>query len=149
MAERINSVCIINCFDTYEHRVDLLHDYFKSIGAKVRVITSDYRHFEKCRRTDRKEDFEFVEAIPYTKNLSVCRLKSHSVLSRTIFKKIEDETFDVLWVLAPPNSFVKDAAKYKNTHKKTKLIFDLIDLWPETMPISKLSLFHRLLIGRT
>lgn len=137
MADRISSVCIINCFDTYEHRVDLLHDYFKSIGAKVRVITSDYRHFEKCRRTDRKEDFEFVKAIPYTKNLSVARLKSHSVLSRTIFKKIEDETFDILWVLVPPNSFVKDAAKYKNTHKETKLIFDLIDLWPETMPISK------------
>lgn len=137
MADRINSVCIINCFDTYEHRVDLLHDYFKSIGAKVRVITSDYRHFEKCRRTDCKEDFEFVEAIPYTKNLSVARLNSHSVLSRTIFKKIEDETFDILWVLVPPNSFVKDAAKYKGTHKETKLIFDLIDLWPETMPISK------------
>lgn len=62
MADRINSVCIINCFDTYEHRVDLLHDYFKSIGAKVRVITSDYRHFEKCRRTDYKEDFEFGDS---------------------------------------------------------------------------------------
>lgn len=133
----LDNVCIINCFDTYEHRVDLLHIYFKSIGANVRVITSDYRHFEKCRRTDSKEDFQFVEAIPYTKNLSMDRLKSHCVLSKTIFKKIENESYDLLWILVPPNSFVKDAATYKTSHKETKLIFDLIDLWPETMPISK------------
>lgn len=133
----LNNVCIINCFDTYEHRVDLLHDYFKSVGAAVRVITSDYRHFEKCKRTDSKEDFEFVKAIPYAKNMSVDRLKSHSVLSKTIFKKIDNENYDLIWVLVPPNSFVKAAAKYKVTHKETKLIFDLIDLWPETMPILK------------
>lgn len=133
----INNVCIVNCFDTYEHRVDLLHDYFKSIGAKVRVITSDYRHFEKCKRNDSKEDFEFVEATPYIKNMSVTRLRSHRDLSKNIFKRIKHESFDLLWVLVPPNSFVKDAAKYKKTHKDTVLIFDLIDLWPETMPINK------------
>lgn len=137
----LNNICIINCFDTYEHRVDLLHDYFKATGANVRIITSDYRHFEKCKRTDSKEDFEFIEAIPYKKNMSVDRLRSHSVLSKTIFKKIENETYDLLWVLVPPNSFVKDAAKYKALHKETKLIFDLIDLWPETMPISKFKSF--------
>ena len=137
----LNSVCIINCFDTYEHRVDLLHDYFKSTGANVRVITSDYRHFEKCKRSDVKEDFEFVEAIPYTKNMSIDRLRSHGVLSKAIFKKIENENYDLLWVLVPPNSFVKDAARYKALHKETKLIFDLIDLWPETMPISKFKSF--------
>lgn len=40
-------ICIIHCFDTYEHRVDLLHDYFKAKDAEVTVITSDYMHFEK------------------------------------------------------------------------------------------------------
>lgn len=133
----LKRVCIINCFDTYEHRVDLLHEYFKSNGADVRVITSNYRHFEKCIRTDVKDDFEFIEAIPYHKNLSVKRLKSHRVLSKTIFRMLENENYDLLWVLVPPNSFVKDAAKYKKEHTNTKLIFDLIDLWPETMPISK------------
>ena len=42
-----------------------------------------------------------------------------------------------MWVLVPPNSFVKEAAKYKKRNPNVKLIFDLIDLWPETMPISK------------
>lgn len=135
MTKKINSVCIINCFDTYEHRVDLLLDFFQSFGANVRVITSDYKHFEKCRRTDIKENYEFIKAIPYKKNLSIERLKSHRVLSKCIFKRIENENFDLLWVLVPPNSFVKEAANYKKNHKNVKLVFDLIDLWPETLPI--------------
>lgn len=135
--KKLNNICIINCFDTYEHRVDLLHDYFKSTGANIKVVTSNYKHFEKCKRTDEKEDFEFVNTIPYKKNLSMQRLKSHINLSKTIFKQIENQNYDLLWVLVPPNSFVKEAAKYKKRNPNVKLIFDLIDLWPETMPISK------------
>ena len=134
---KISSVCIINCFDTYEHRVDLLYDYFKEKGMKVQVFTSNYRHFEKCRRTDKKEDYRFVDAIPYKKNLSYSRVKSHVILSKNIYEQISKEKVDLLWILVPPNSFVKDAAKYKKNHPKVKIIFDLIDMWPETMPISK------------
>lgn len=59
------------------------------------------------------------------------------VLARDIFREVERQKFDLLWVLIPPNSFVKEAAKYKKSHEDVKLIFDLIDLWPETMPVSK------------
>lgn len=130
-------ICIIHCFDTYEHRVDLLHDYFKAKDAEVTVITSDYMHFEKRKRTDQKEDFKYVEAIPYTSNLSIKRLWSHLRLSRSIFAEITDEKFDLLWVLIPPNCFVRDAAIYKRKNQKTKLIYDVIDMWPETMPVAK------------
>lgn len=130
-------VCIIHCFDTYEHRVDLLHDYFKEKGAEVTVITSDYMHFEKRKRTDQKVDFQYVDAIPYTSNLSITRLRSHLKLSRDIFAKIADEAFDLLWVLIPPNCFVRDAVTYKRQHSETKLIYDIIDMWPETMPVAR------------
>ena len=53
-------ICIIHCFDTYEHRVDLLHDYFKAKGTEVTVITSDYMHFEK-----RKIRFPLKEELKY------------------------------------------------------------------------------------
>lgn len=59
------------------------------------------------------------------------------ILSKTIFKQIDSRKIDLLWILVPPNSLVKEVAKYKKRHNKTKIIFDLIDLWPETMPISK------------
>lgn len=135
--EALKNVCIINCFDTYEHRVDLLYHFFKYQGLKVSVYTSDFRHFEKCKRTDRKEDFIFIHAKTYNKNFSIDRLKSHAQFSRDIFKEIENKKYDLLWVLVPPNSFVRAAAKYKKHNKSVKLIFDLIDLWPETMPVNK------------
>ena len=130
-------ICIIHCFDTYEHRVDLLHDYFKAKGTEVTVITSDYMHFEKRKRTDKKEDFHYIKAIPYAANLSLTRLWSHLRLSKNIFAKIESKEYDLLWVLIPPNCFVRDAAIYKRKYRETKLVFDVIDMWPETMPIVK------------
>ena len=44
---------------------------------------------------------------------------------------------DLLYVTLPPNSLAKFAAKYKKAHSHVKLYFDIIDLWPETMPIGK------------
>ena len=131
------NIVIVNCFDTYEHRVDLLHEVFMEEGHKVKVLTSDFRHFEKVKRTVPKADFLFFKAEPYKKNLSFRRLYSHRKLSKLLFGYLEkqQEIIDLLWVLVPPNSFVKDAAEYKKRHQSTKLIFDLIDLWPETMPI--------------
>ena len=131
------NIVIINCFDTYEHRVDLLHDVLTEEGHRVSVLTSDFRHFEKVRRTEPKTDYVFFEAQPYKKNLSFQRIRSHVKLSRRIFGYLsaQDGPIDLIWVLVPPNSFVKDAAEYKKSHAHTKVIFDLIDLWPETMPV--------------
>lgn len=130
------NVVIVNCFDTYEHRVDLLHDVLVEEGNSVRVITSDYRHFEKKKRCEKKKDYVFFHANPYKKNLSYLRLSSHVRLSNTIFQYLDRfSDIDVLWVLLPPNSFAKNAVQYKEKHTKVKLIFDVIDLWPETMPI--------------
>lgn len=133
----LSRACIVNGFETYEHRVELLQQYLESLGVEVTVYTSDFGHFEKCLRRDKKEGFRYVHAIPYTKNLSLGRLNSHRKLAKDIFAEVEKHYFDLLWVLIPPNSFTKEAAMYKKKHKNVKLIFDLIDLWPETIPIAK------------
>jgi glycosyltransferase involved in cell wall biosynthesis len=132
---------IVNCFDTYEDRVDLVHEFFKGQGYDVTVIHSDFRHFKKVHRKGEKEDFVFVKSNPYYKNLSVARLSSHYKYAGDAFKIVEDINPDLLYVFVPPNSLAKFAAKYKQKHKKVKLIFDLIDLWPETMPIGKAKSF--------
>lgn len=130
-------VTIINCFDTYEHRVDLLVEYFIKRQDEVNVITSNFRHIEKTIRQDQKDKFSYIEAKPYYKNLSYDRLSSHWKLAKDIFLNLEQD-IDLLWVLVPPNSFVKRAAEYKRKNPKVKLIFDIIDMWPETMPIGGL-----------
>ncbi|SCW77159.1 hypothetical protein SAMN02910400_02351 [Lachnospiraceae bacterium C10] len=134
------NIVIVDCFDTWEHRVDLLYKILTEEGHTVRCFLSDYRHFEKVYRTDKKEGFEFFHAEPYKKNISPDRLISHIKLSKSVFGYIDKngEDIDLLWVLAPPNVFIRDAARVKRNHSNIKLIIDLIDLWPETMPVGKI-----------
>ncbi|WP_346878681.1 hypothetical protein [Clostridium sp. UBA7791] len=132
---------IVNCFDTYEERADLVHEFFKEQGYNVTVIQSGFRHFKKTHREEPKEGFIFVNSKPYYKNLSVARLISHYKYSSDAFKIVEEIKPDLLYTFVPPNSLAKFAADYKQKHKEVKLIFDLIDLWPETMPIGKVKKF--------
>lgn len=128
---------IVNCFDTYGDRVELLRKTLSEKGISVEVFTSDYRHIEKTYIVEHKEGYRYFHAQPYTRNLSKERLESHQLLSKELFSYIDKHSnnIDLLWVLIPPNTFAKDAAGIKRKHKDIKLIFDLIDLWPETMPI--------------
>lgn len=131
------NICIVNCFDTYEHRVDLLRDAFKSQGHKVVVLTSDYKHIEKKRRTEKKIGYKFFHVEEYNKNFSIQRIKSHCHFSRDVSDYIElnIDNIDLIWALIPPNSLVKDLSGIKVKYPKVKMIYDIIDLWPETMPV--------------
>lgn len=131
-------VIIVNCFDTYEDRIDLLHDFFRNKGHEVTIIQSDFRHFKKTKRTEAKQDFIFVESKPYYKNMSAARMISHYFFAKEAFKLVEKYNPGLVYAIIPPNSIAKFAAKYKKKHKEVKLIFDLIDLWTETMPIGKI-----------
>lgn len=131
-------VVIVNCFDTYEDRIDLLYEYFINRGYNVTVIQSNYRHVDKSYRVDRKKDFVFIETKPYYANISIRRLISHYRFAKKAFKHVEQIKPDLLYVIVPPNSLTKFASEYKKNYSNVKLIFDLIDLWPETMPIGNI-----------
>ncbi len=127
---------IINCFETYEERVGLLKRALKSEGYEVCIYTSDYLHIKKEKRNAPGPDFTLFHACPYKKNLSFSRLRSHAKLAKDIFSYLNNKPVpELIWVFLPPNSFAQEAAAYKKTHSKVKLIFDVIDLWPEGMPI--------------
>ncbi|PRO65835.1 glycosyltransferase [Alkalicoccus urumqiensis] len=130
-------IVLVNCFDTYENRIDLIHDYFVKKGHNVTVIQSDFRHFKKTQRFDIKQNFIFIKSKPYYKNISIARLISHYNYAKNAFKVVEEIKPDLLYVSAPPNSLAKLAGNYKKNNRKVKLIIDLIDLWPETMPVDK------------
>ncbi|WP_096156435.1 glycosyltransferase [Bacillus sp. FJAT-45066] len=132
---------IVNCFDTYEDRVDLVHEFFEDNGYDVTVIQSDFRHFKKIHRKEKKDGFIFINSKPYYKNMSIARLVSHYRFANDAFKVVEEIKPDLLYVFVPPNSLAKFAAEYKKKFKDVKLLFDIIDLWPETMPIGKMKKF--------
>lgn len=131
------NIVIIDCFDTWEHRVDLLKKVLVEDGHKITVLMSDYKHREKTKRTKDKDGFIFFSAEPYKKNISIARLHSHMQLSTDVFGWIEEnaKSIDLIWVLVPPNSFVADAGRAKQKYPNIKLVIDLIDLWPESMPL--------------
>lgn len=134
-------VVIVNTFDTYEERVDLVREFFKSKDYEVTVIQSNFRHFKKEYREDKKEDYVFIESKSYYKNISVGRLISHYKFARDSFAEVNDIEPDILYTFVPPNSLASFAGRYKKNNKKVKLIYDIIDLWPETMPIKKYKKF--------
>ena len=133
----MTDVVIINCFDTYEHRVELLKECFSEQGKGVEVITSDWRHFQKAVREDCPDGYTMIHAKPYYKNLSVSRLRSHYQFAKDALAEVEKRDPRLMWILVPPNALVKFAERYKKKHPETKMVLDFIDMWPETMPISK------------
>lgn len=130
-------VVIINCFDTYEHRVELLRSHFAAQGKTVRVLTSDWKHFHKTVRQDCPEGYELIQARPYRKNLSVSRMASHYRFAQDAMARAEELNPQFIWALVPPNSLAQAAVRYKKKYPQVKLVLDLIDMWPETMPISR------------
>jgi glycosyltransferase involved in cell wall biosynthesis len=131
-------IVIVNCFETNEDRVDLIHDFFTMKGYEVKVIQSDFKHIMKVKRTKEKKDFIFIETKPYYKNLSIQRMLSHYYFAKKAFKLVENYNPNFIYAILPPNSIAKFAAKYKRKHSKVKLLFDLMDLWTESLPIGKI-----------
>lgn len=130
------NITIVCCFDTYEHRVELLRKVFRENGHTVSIVMSKFRHFHKTFRETVPEGYCLVPVKPYYKNMSVARLDSHRQFAARALAQVRESRPDLLWVLAPPNSLVKEAARYKREYPDVKLVLDIIDMWPETMPIS-------------
>lgn len=130
-------VIIVNCFDSSIDRVQSVKKYFEAKKHEVMIIQSDFLHVKKQKRADKKEGYIFVDTISYKKNLSIRRLYSHYDFARKAFKIVENYNPDIVYTIVPPNSLTKFAAKYRKKHN-TKLILDVYDLWPESIPSDKI-----------
>lgn len=131
-------IVIINCFDTIEHRAELLKKTMVTAGHTVSILTSDFRHVHKCRRTQVPEGYRLIHVRPYKKNLSFARLASHADFAKAVIPYLEQENPELLWVMLPPNSLGKTIASYKRKYPECKVVFDVIDMWPESLPFTKI-----------
>lgn len=130
-------VAIVCAFDTYFNRAELLKEYYASKGFDVTVITSDFSHRNKEKYSSNLADIH-INVRAYQKNLSIDRIRSHYEFSKKTKLELESLQPEYIHALIPANSLTKELAKYKKEHPKVQLFFDVIDLWPETMPINKL-----------
>lgn len=129
-------VVIINCFDTYGSRVELLYNYFSKLAAEIVVLTSDFQHIKKNYIKEKNVNYNYIHVEKYNKNLSLKRVISHIMFAKKSLQEVEKINPDLLWILIPPNFLCEQVARYK-WRNNVKVIFDFIDVWPETMPMRR------------
>lgn len=129
-------IVIVCAFDTYFERVRLLKKYYEEKGNEVLILSSSFSHRKKEQIQSDLVDIS-ISTKPYYKNLSIDRLYNHYEFSSKTKEQLETIQPDFIHCLIPCNSLCKTMSEYKEKHN-VKLIFDVMDLWPETMPIQTL-----------
>lgn len=126
---------LVNCFaSSNEMRVEPIRDALNEMGYKTIYISSDYHHTLK-KYVELDNSITPIHVKPYKKNLSINRLLSHWDFSKQIYHFFCQEQPDLIYVKFPPNTLVYAAYRYKRRFD-CKIILDLFDLWPESLPIS-------------
>ncbi len=105
----------------------------------VDLITSTFQHWEKKQR-----DIDTVKSLNasykillayepgYKKNVDFKRILSHRVAVKNIIRIIEENNYDLIYCIIPPNSMAAAVGKYAKDHS-IKYVVDVEDLWPEAM----------------
>jgi len=132
-------IAVINCFDSFKTRERLIAEVCVENNYEVIVVNSDFSHYEKRKIIQDTYDlpnttFLSVNTIPYKKNISFSRLISHYYFSKSVYRQICNIRPNAIYCIIPPNSLVKKISLFKKRNPKTKLIFDINDMWPESFP---------------
>lgn len=131
---RIAILCIS---DPYMIRAGQLRDFYQKLGSEVLILTPDFSHRHKTRITAAEPGVRLIRHPAYRRNLSVSRLGGHWLFSKRCVPVLESFQPDLIHCLIPANSLVPRMKKYRNSHPECALIFDVIDLWPESLPVPK------------
>lgn len=131
-------IIVANFFEKSDtSRPYLMYHYFSQHGYNVKVIYSAFSHSFKKKRIIDGENFLPITTLNYKINISIKRIISHVLFSIKAFLIVKNSQCDIVYINLPPNvlGFPLTLIKRK---KKFLLISDVLDLWPETFPLSKL-----------
>ncbi len=126
---------LVSCFNWYETRLKPIRDLLIDSGYDVLVLIADYDHIKKTSINKRYDECTYIHVIEYKKNLSVDRIKSHLMFAKQCSFIINDYCPDLIFCQVPPNKVAKYCADYKAAHPQSKLVLDIIDMWPESLPM--------------
>ena len=129
---------IITAYYNYDYpiRVKYLIKYLESKKIKVTIVSADFDHRNKEYYNPENKEILLIHVPAYSKNLSVKRIFSHIVFSekcKNICEKIQP---DLIYAITPPNFMFKTLCLVKKNRPNMKLIYEIEDLWPETIPLS-------------
>lgn len=129
-----NKVLIVSNFheDASISRSNMAFNYFLEKGYNPTVLYSNFSHsLKKFRHLD-NEKFISLSTFSYSSSLSLNRIISYLVFSFKFFRFLGKNSFDIVYINLPPNSIGLSVLLRKR--KYSKLIVDIIDLWPEAFP---------------
>ncbi len=126
---------MVTCFDWFHTRLEPIRERLIGMGYDVTILMSDYDHMNKRPRQERYEECTFIHVPPYRSNLSVQRIRSHFSFGRSVGGYIRELHPDLIYLQLPPNNTARFCTEYKTRHPETKLFVDIVDLWPESMPL--------------
>lgn len=135
----MKTAAIISCNDNYDYdtRTKYVYDFLHKKGYKVTFFVADFDHRnKKIYKANRLDKLEYIHVRPYEKNISIRRILSHFDFARGVKRQLLNHNFDLVYHCAPPNSTIRVLSIIKRK-KKFKLITEIGDMWPETMPVSK------------
>ncbi len=135
----MNKVLIVSYYDWWENRHKYFYNWFEKKESSVMYITSNFNHISKQKKTSEDlpstVDSLMLKVPVYKKNISFSRILSNLVFSIKSFKLICEKKPDIILFLIPSNFMGLVIFFYKKVNPKVKVIIDIIDLWPETLPI--------------
>lgn len=126
-------IILISYYDWYEKRLSKVEKVCRDLGYEVKCYTSNFDHITKKKREPmHNENVVLIDVPKYNRNISLRRLYSLWIFSRKIRKLLFKEEPEIVYCIVPPNSLVKNIILPEHSYK---VIFDVMDLWPESMPI--------------
>ena len=129
-------ISIITCFESNDERVKYVYETCNRFALDVDVISTDFSHANKTFRNNVPDYFKLIETKPYDKNLSVERINSHKQFAKDAFEAVRNNKPDLIWLMIPANSLLQEAKQYKKENNNVNIIVDVIDMWPESLPVS-------------
>ncbi len=131
-------VCIVSPFfidDKNISRPAFIRDTLVKKSVDVQVITSNFSHQLKEIVSFEHDKISTVKTIKYSRNNSPVRFISHFFLSFGLFLKAfrKSKDVDIFYVTAP---FAITALLIKFFSRK-KVIIDIIDYWPNSLPFKR------------
>ena len=130
---------LISCFEEwYKNRLEPISEILSYQGYSVKCVLSDYNHIGKRYSAKKEDACDYIHVPSYKSNISIWRIRSHLAFGKKVGVVIEEYKPVFIYILLPPNITARYCIKYKKRNPNIKLVVDIIDLWPESMPLGEL-----------
>ncbi len=132
-----NKILIITAFYNYDYniRIKYLEKYLEKNGYDCTILSSNFDHRKKNKYYIEKNSVIQLDVPEYKSNLSIKRIISHYIFSKKMYEYCMKVQPSTIYAITPPNFMFYFLKKFKKNHK-VYLIYEIEDLWPESLPLS-------------